>query len=77
MLKELKEKKYSFSDSNLSRMLDYLLKKRSFNFQSQKDLKRLGGRPTHYTTVIIGWSVTSLKSVSRLKSACCSMSKMG
>jgi len=39
-LKELQEKKYLFPDSDLSGMLDDLVKKGSLNFQSQKGPKR-------------------------------------
>jgi len=39
-LKELQEKKYPFPDSDLPGMLDDLLEKGSFNFQSQKGPKR-------------------------------------
>jgi len=40
-LKELHETKYLFPESDLLGMLDDLLKKGSFNFQSQRGLKRL------------------------------------
>jgi len=54
-LKELQEKKYSFADSDLLGMLDYLLEKGSINCQSQKIPKRWEGLLTPNIVVIIGW----------------------
>jgi len=54
-LQELQEKKYSFPDSDLPRMLDDLLRKGSFNFQSQKGLKRWEGLLTSNATITIKW----------------------
>ena len=39
-IKEPREKKHPFHDSDSSGMLDYLLEKGIINFQSQRDLKK-------------------------------------
>jgi len=54
-LKELQEKKYPFPDLDLPRMVDDLLEKGVFNFQSRRGSKRLEGLVTPNTAVIIRW----------------------
>ena len=76
-LKELQEKKYPFFDSDLSGMLDDLLKNGLSNFQNQNGPKKLEGLRTQNIVGITGWLVTLLKNALCSKSVLCNLLGMG
>jgi len=70
-LKELREKKYLFPDSDLSGVLDDLLEKGVIEFPELKCQKKLGEPSTLNTIGTIESLVTLLKNVLHSRSALC------